>query len=326
MKDHSLDNRRYVIAGVATLIVVIYILRLFMLQITSDDYKKSADSNAFLKKIEYPSRGVITDRNGKLMVYNQPAYDIMVVMNEAKDHLDTMEFCNALNITREEFNRRMETIKDRNKNPGYSRFTQQLFLSQLSDHDFSVFQEKMFRFPGIYVQRRSIRQYQYALAAHVLGDVAEVSTADIEEDDYYQPGDYIGKLGVERSYEKQLRGVKGMQILLRDAHGRVQGRYQNGKFDVRPVAGKNLTLSLDVELQKLGERLMEGKIGSIVAIDPATGEVLCMVSSPSYDPRMMVGRQRSKSHAMLSQDVWKPLYHRGIMGMYPPGSTFKTTQ
>ena len=165
----------------------------------------------------------------------------------------------------------METIKDRNKNPGYSRFTQQLFLSQLSDHDFSVFQEKMFRFPGIYVQRRSIRQYQYALAAHVLGDVAEVSTADIEEDDYYQPGDYIGKLGVERSYEKQLRGVKGMQILLRDAHGRVQGRYQNGKFDVRPVAGKNLTLSLDVELQKLGERLMEGKIGSIVAIDPATG-------------------------------------------------------
>ena len=326
MKDHSLDNRRYVIAGVATLIVVIYILRLFMLQITSDDYKKSADSNAFLKKIEYPSRGVITDRNGKLMVYNQPAYDIMVVMNEAKDHLDTMEFCNALNITREEFNRRMETIKDRNKNPGYSRFTQQLFLSQLSDHDFSVFQEKMFRFPGIYVQRRSIRQYQYALAAHVLGDVAEVSTADIEEDDYYQPGDYIGKLGVERSYEKQLRGVKGMQILLRDAHGRVQGRYQNGKFDVRPVAGKNLTLSLDVELQKLGERLMEGKISSIVAIDPATGEVLCMVSSPSYDPRMMVGRQRSKSHAMLSQDVWKPLYNRGIMGMYPPGSTFKTTQ
>ena len=326
MKDHSLDNRRFVIAGVATVIVVIYILRLFQLQITSDDYKKSADSNAFLKKIEYPSRGVITDRNGKLMVYNQPAYDIMVVMNEAKDHLDTLEFCNALNITREEFDHRMETIKDRSKNPGYSRFTQQLFMSQLSDHDFSVFQEKMFRFPGFYVQRRSIRQYQYALAAHVLGDVAEVSTADIEEDDYYQPGDYIGKLGVERSYEKQLRGVKGMQILLRDAHGRVQGRYQNGKFDVRPVAGKNLTLSIDVELQKLGERLMEGKIGSIVAIDPATGEVLCMVSSPSYDPRLMVGRQRSKSHAQLSQNVWKPLYNRGIMGMYPPGSTFKTTQ
>ena len=324
MKDYSLDYRHYVIGGVALLIVVVYIIRLFMLQITSDDYKKSADSNAFLKKIEYPSRGGIYDRHGKLLVYNQPAYDIMVVMNEAKDHLDTLDFCEALNITREDFDHRMETIKDRSKNPGY--FTEQLFMSQLSEADFSVFQEKMFRFPGFYIQRRSIRQYRYPFAAHVLGDVAEVSPADIEEDDYYQPGDYIGKLGVERSYEKQLRGEKGMQILLRDAHGRVQGRYQNGRFDRRAVAGKNLTLGLDADLQALGERLMEGKIGSIVAIEPKTGEVLCMVSSPSYDPRMMVGRQRSKSHRLLSQNVWKPLLNRSIMGQYPPGSTFKTTQ
>ena len=326
MKDYSLDYRRFVIGGVALAIVIIYIIRLFTLQITSDDYKKSADSNAFLKKIEYPSRGGIYDRNGKLLVYNQPAYDIMVVMNEAKDHLDTLDLCEALNITREDFDHRMETIKDRSKNPGYSRFTQQLFVSQLSEADFSVFQEKMFRFPGFYIQRRSIRQYRYPFAAHVLGDVAEVSPADIEEDDYYQPGDYIGKLGVERSYEKQLRGEKGMQILLRDAHGRVQGRYQNGRFDRRAVAGKNLTLGLDADLQALGERLMEGKIGSIVAIEPKTGEVLCMVSSPSYDPRMMVGRQRSKSHRLLSQNVWKPLLNRSIMGQYPPGSTFKTTQ
>ena len=326
MKDYNLDKRRLVIAGVAITIVAVYIVRLFMLQITSDDYKKSADSNAFLKKIEYPSRGVISDRNGKLLVYNQPAYDIMVVMNEAKDRLDTLDFCQSLNITKEEFDHRMETIKDRGKNPGYSRFTQQIFMSQLSDKDFSVFQEKMFRFPGFYVQKRSIRQYQQSIAAHVLGDVAEVSPADIEEDDYYQPGDYIGKLGVERSYEKELRGEKGMQILLRDAHGRVQGHYQNGKFDRRPVPGKNLTLSIDAELQALGERLMEGKIGSIVAIEPSTGEVLCMVSSPSYDPRMMVGRQRSKSHLLLSHNVWKPLLNRSIMGMYPPGSTFKTTQ
>jgi penicillin-binding protein 2 len=326
MKDHSLDYRRFVIGGVALLIVVIYIIRLFMLQITSDDYKKSADSNAFLKKIEYPSRGGIYDRHGKLLVYNQPAYDIMVVMNEAKNHLDTLELCEVLNITREDFDHRMETIKDRSKNPGYSRFTQQLFMSQLSETDFSVFQEKMFRFPGFYAQRRSIRQYRYPFAAHVLGDVAEVSPADIEQDEYYQPGDYIGKLGVERSYEQQLRGEKGMQILLRDAHGRVQGRYQNGRFDRRAVAGKNLTLGLDADLQALGERLMEGKIGSIVAIEPKTGEVLCMVSSPSYDPRMMVGRQRSKSHRLLSQNVWKPLLNRSIMGQYPPGSTFKTTQ
>jgi len=326
IKDHELDYRRYVIGGVAALIIAVYIIRLFTLQITSDDYKKSADSNAFLKKIEFPSRGIITDRNGKLLVFNQPAYDIMVVMNEAKGRLDTLDFCKTLNITREEFDRRMATIKDRNKNPGYSRFTQQLFMSQLAEEDFSVFQEKMFQYPGFYIQRRSIRQYQYPFAAHVLGDIGEVSTADIEEDDYYQPGDYIGKLGVERSYERQLRGQKGMQILLRDAHGRVQGRYQQGKFDRKPVAGKNLTLGLDADLQALGERLMEGKIGSIVAIEPQTGEILCMVSSPSYDPRMMVGRQRSKSHHALSQNVWKPLLNRSIMGQYPPGSTFKTTQ
>ena len=326
MKNYGLENRRFVIGGVAIFIVTVYIIRLFTLQLMSDDYKKNADSNAFLKKIAYPSRGVIKDRNGKLLVYNQPSYDIMVVMNEAKNHLDTLEFCEALGITREEFDERMETIKDRSKNPGYSRFTEQMFRSQLSDHDFSVLQEKMYRFPGFYVQKRSIRQYEYPYAAHVLGDVAEVSPSDIEEDDYYQSGDYIGKLGVERYYEKYLRGQKGVQILLRDAHGRIQGSYKNGELDRPPVPGKNLTLGIDLDLQALGERLLEGKIGSIVALEPKTGEVLCMVSSPSYDPRMMVGRQRSKSHRELSLDPWKPLLNRSIMGQYPPGSTFKTTQ
>ncbi len=326
MKDFELDKRRLVIGGVAIFIVTVYLIRLFTLQLLSDDYKKNADSNAFLKKIEYPSRGAIMDRHGRLLVYNQPAYDIMVVMNEEKGRLDTMEFCNALGITKEYFIKRMNDIKDRNKNPGYSRFTEQVFMSQLSDKEFSVFQEKIFRFPGFYVQKRSIRQYQYPYAAHVLGDVAEVSKSDVENSDYYQPGDYIGKLGIERSYEEQLRGEKGVQILLRDAHGRVQGNYQDGKFDRRPVAGKNLTLSIDIKLQELGERLLEGKIGSIVAIEPSTGEVLCMVSSPTYDPRIMVGRQRGKNHLALSRDVWKPLLNRAIMGQYPPGSTFKTTQ
>ena len=326
MKNYGLEYRRFVIAGVATFIVIVYIIRLFTLQLMSDDYKKNADSNAFLKKIAYPSRGVIKDRHGKLLVYNQPSYDIMVVINEAKNHLDTLEFCEALGITREEFDERMEAIKDRSKNPGYSRFTEQMFRSQLSDHDFSVLQEKMYRFPGFYVQKRSIRQYEYPYAAHVLGDVAEVSPSDIEEDDYYQSGDYIGKLGVERYYEKYLRGEKGVQILLRDAHGRIQGSYKDGELDRPPVPGKNLTLGIDIDLQALGERLLEGKIGSIVAIEPKTGEVLCMVSSPTYDPRMMVGRQRSKSHIELSRNSWKPLLNRSIMGQYPPGSTFKTTQ
>ena len=324
--NHNLEYRKYVIGGIALVIVIVYTIRLFVLQIMSDDYRKSADSNAFLKKIEYPSRGVISDRNGELLVYNQPAYDIMVVMNEAKDRLDTLEFCQALGISKSYFIKRMNDIKDRSKNPGYSRFTQQLFMAQLSNQDFSVFREKLFRFPGFYIQQRSIRQYQYPYAAHVLGDVAEVSESDIENDDYYQAGDFIGKLGIERYYEKQLRGEKGVQILLRDAHGRIKGKYQDGKYDSRPVAGKDLTLSIDIKLQALGERLLEGKIGSIVAIEPATGEVLCMVSSPTYDPRLMVGRQRGKNHRMLSANVWKPLLNRSIMGQYPPGSTFKTSQ
>ena len=326
MKDYELENRRVVIGGVAVFIVVLYIIRLFVLQVMSDDYKKNADSNAFLKKIEYPSRGAIYDRHGKIMVYNQPAYDIMVVMNEESGRLDTTEFCNSLGITKEFFIQRMKDIKDRSKNPGYSRFTQQMFINQLSDKEFSLFQEKIFRFPGFYVQKRSIRQYQYGYAPHILGDVGEVSPADIEEDDYYQPGDYIGKLGVEKYYEKQLRGVKCVQILLRDAHGRIQGSYQNGKFDHRPVPGKDLTLGLEVKLQALGERLMQGKIGAIVAIEPSTGEVLCMVSSPSYDPRVLVGRQRSRNTVSLTRNVWKPLLNRAIMGQYPPGSTFKTSQ
>ena len=326
MKSYNLENRRFVIGGVALAIVLVYIIRLFTIQLLSDDFKKNADSNAFLKKIDYPSRGAIYDRNGKLMVYNQPSYDIMVVMNEAKGHIDTLELCNALGISKEYFVKRMDDIKDRSKNPGYSRFTEQLFMTQLSDREFSVFREKMFRFPGFYVQKRSIRQYTYPYAAHVLGDIGEVSVSDIEEDNYYQPGDYIGKLGVEKYYEKELRGEKGVQIMLRDAHGRIQGSYHNGKFDRRPVAGRDLTLSIDVKLQALGERMLQGKIGSIVAIEPATGEVLAMVSSPTYDPRNLVGRQRSKAHMALSRNVWKPLLNRSIMGQYPPGSTFKTTQ
>jgi len=323
--DYSLSRRKYVLGAAAVLIVAIYILRLFFLQLTSDDYKARADSNAFMRRIQFPARGAITDRNGKLLVYNQPAYDIMVVMQEQVG-VDTLDLCESLGIDTAWYQRRMSEIKDRNRNPGYSRYTQQLFMSQLSVAEFSNFQEKLFRFPGFYIQKRSIRQYAYPNAAHILGDVGEVSPADIEADNYYRSGDYIGTQGIERSYEKQLRGIKGSEILLRDVHGRIKGRYQDGRFDVQPVPGKNLTLSIDIELQKLGERLMQGKLGSIVAIEPATGEILCMVTSPTYDPRTMVGRQRGKRHKELSMDPMKPLINRAIGGTYPPGSTFKTSQ
>ena len=326
MKNFDFEKRRLVLSGVAVAIITVYLIRLFALQIASDDYRKRADSNAFLKKIEFPSRGIITDRKGKLLVYNQPAYDIMVVMNEEKGRLDTLEFCKALNITKEFFVQRMADIKDRTKNPGYSRFTQRLFISQLSDKEFSSFQEKLYRFPGFYIQKRSIRQYHRTIAGHVLGDVAEVSQSDVEEDEYYQPGDYIGKMGIEREYEKSLRGQKGVQILLRDAHGRIKGRYKEGQYDQKPKAGKDLQLGIDADLQALGERLMEGKLGAIVAIEPKTGQILAMVSSPTFDPREMIGKMRGKNQQRMTLDPAKPLLNRAIMGQYPPGSTFKTSQ
>ena len=323
--NYELEKRKYVIGGTAVVIIIVYLIRLFTLQLLSEDFKISADSNAFLKRIQYPARGAISDRNGKLLVYNQPAYDVMVIMKEQQG-VDTLDLCESLDIAREWYERRMEEIKDYRRNPGYSPYTQQLFMSQLSTEEFGRFQEKLFRFPGFYIQKRSIRQYNYPNAAHLLGDVGEVGPKDIEDDSYYRSGDYIGKLGVERSYETMLRGEKGMEILLRDVRGRIKGRYQNGKFDVAPIPGRNLTMSIDIELQALGERLMKGKLGSIVAIEPSTGEVLCMVSSPTYDPRIMTGRQRGKSQKMLANDPHKPLLNRGIMGQYPPGSTFKTSQ
>ena len=325
MRNYSLEKRKFVIGGAAICIVLLFIFRLFSLQIMSDDYKRNADSNAFLNKIKYPSRGVIYDRNDSLLVYNQPAYDIAIIMKEI-ENLDTLDLCQTLNITRAYFDKRMQDIKNRKLNPGYSRYTHQQFLTQLSGEEFAIFQEKLFRFPGFYIQRRTIRQYNCDVGAHVFGDIAEVSKRDIEEDDYYIRGDYIGKQGIERSYEKQLRGEKGVEVLLRDVHGRIQGRYMDGAKDRSSIPGKNLKLGIDIELQALGERLLQDKIGSIVAIEPATGEILCMVSAPSFDPHLMSGRQRGQNHLDLSRNAWKPLLNRGIMGTYPPGSTFKTSQ
>ncbi|MBQ0020190.1 MAG: penicillin-binding protein 2 [Bacteroidales bacterium] len=325
-KDFHLEKRKYVLGGVAFVVILIYILRLFSLQYMNEDYKKNADSNALLKRIQYPARGAISDRNGKLLVYNQPSYDIMIVMNEAVGIVDSVDLCSSLGITMDWYHKRLDEIRDKKKNPGYSRYTQQIFMSQLSAEEFSSFQEKLFRFPGFYIQKRSIRQYGCEQAAHILGDVGEVNPDDLERDSFYQSGDYIGKQGVERTYEEKLRGVKGTEILLRDARGRIKGSYMGGKLDQAPIPGKNLTLSIDMELQDLGERLMKGKLGSIVAIEPSTGEVLCLVSSPSYDPHLMTGRQRGKNSVELSKDPMKPLMNRSIAGRYPPGSTFKTSQ
>lgn len=319
------QSRHFVLCGIAVLIVAIYVCRLGYLQLGSHDYAESARHNAFFNNVIFPSRGLIYDRNGELLVYNQAAYDVMVVMGELSN-LDTLDFCNTLGMTRHQFDNRMSQIKDRRKNPGYSTFSQQLFKSQISQEKYSRLQEKLFNFKGFYVRKRNVRQYTYGIAGHVLGDVAEVSPNDIDNDEYYSPGDYIGKQGVERSYEKYLRGEKGVEVLLRDARGRLLGHYQNGELDVTPKPGKDLTLCIDRELQAYGEKIMAGKRGSIVAIEPSTGEILCCVSAPSYDPREMSSNGRGMRIVKMSHDPQRPLLNRSVGGAYPPGSTFKPAQ
>ena len=325
MRDNSYKSRRYILSGAVLLVFFVYVSQLFSLQIKSNDYKSKADSNAFYKKTLYPSRGQMYDRNGKLLVYNKPAYDITFVPREIKE-VDTLMLCNTLGITLEEFEKRMERVRNRKYNPGYSPYTEQVFMTQIPIEDFAVFQEKNFLFKGFYVRKRYIRQYSYPVAGVLFGDVGEVSQKHLDRDAYYQQGDYIGTQGLEASYEKQLRGIKGTEVLLRDAHGRIQGKYNDGTFDTIAIRGKNLTLSLDIELQVLGERLMRGKRGAIVAIEPETGEILCLVSAPSYDPALLTGRDRGSNHKKLSSDKSKPLLNRAVLGTYPPGSTFKTSQ
>ena len=321
-KDYSLEKRKFVIGGIIVAIVIIYVIKLFELQVSDSKYKDYADSNAFLRKTIYPSRGLMYDRKGKLVVFNQPAYDLVFIPKDVQP-FDTIDFCNTLQITREEFDVRMRDVR---KNPSYSKYTQQNFITHLSSQDYGRLQEKLYRYPGFYIQKRILRQYNYNVAANLLGNIREVNNTDLKKDEYYRRGDYTGDLGIEKSYEKYLRGEKGLEILIRDVVGKIKGRYMNGEYDVQPVAGKDLKLSIDIELQKYGEQLMKNKIGAIVAIEPSTGEVLALVSSPTYDPNLLVGRVRGKNYQALKNDNTLPLYDRSIMAAYPPGSTFKPTQ
>jgi len=326
VKQGNLDSekrKRYIIILIC-LLVFIFILQLFKLQIIDKDYKQWADSNAFYNKKIYPSRGVMYDRNGQLLVYNQPAYDVMVVFRETKE-MDTLAFCRAVNITVEEFYQKLADVKNKKRNPGYSSYTPQPFITQLGNKEYGILQESLYKFPGFYIQNRTVREYNYKYAAHVLGYIAEVDKQNLEDDDYYVRSDYIGKTGIEKSYETYLRGTKGVEVLLRDAHGRIKGKYENGIHDQDPVAGKDLTLSIDIDLQGYGEELMRNKLGAIVAIEPKTGEILCMVSSPTYDPSSLVGRQFSENFGELTKNPYKSLNNRALLGSMP-GSTFKPVQ
>lgn len=324
-KDYDLEKRKYVIAGFIIVIVVVYVIRLFSLQLTGDKYKINAESNAFLKRTIYPARGLVYDRNGELVVFNQSAYDLMLIPKDV-EHLDTLALCKILNITPEELRQKWAEMKDTHKNPGYSAYTAQKLISHLTPQDYGRLQEKLYLFPGFYVQKRTIREYARHAGANILGNIREVSATDLERDSYYRSGDYTGDLGIEKSYENYLRGVKGEEILMKDALGRVKGKYEDGKYDRSPQSGRNLTLSIDIDLQEYGEKLMQGKLGAIVAIEPETGEILALVTSPSYDPSLLVGRERGKNYANLVKDPLKPLFDRPLQAAYPPGSTFKPTQ
>jgi len=277
----------------------------------------SADNNVLRYVTQYPARGLIYDRNKKLIVYNQAAYDLMVVPAQVTK-IDTSEFCTLLGINRVSFRERMSEAVS------YSRRAPSVFVKQISAESYARLQEKMFMFPGFYVQPRTLRKYSKPIAAHLLGYVSEVDEALIKKEPYYKSGDYIGKLGIEEAYENELRGQRGVKIYLVDVYSRIKGSYAEGRMDTVAVQGEDIISTMDMDLQEYGEYLMRNKTGSIVALEPETGEVLALVSSPNYDPGLLVGRIRSENFARLSADtILKPLFNRALQAKYPPGSTFK---
>ena len=314
IKNYS--ARRNVILGIFITIGLIFLIKLFYLQIVDSSYKLSSQNNVLRYVTQYPARGMVYDRNGALLVYNEAAYDLMVIPGQVVD-LDTLELAGLLGISRDQFRERM--IKARR----HSRFRPSVFLEQVAREDYNVIIEKMYRFEGFYFQPRTLRKYPRPIAAHILGDIGEVNQADIDRNPYYRSGDYIGKSGIEKFYEEELRGRKGLKVIMVDVYNREKGSFQEGIYDTMPQNGKSLTLGIDGDLQEYGEKLMQGKTGSIVAIDPISGEILALVTSPSYDPNLLVGRIRGNNYNKLMNDSLKPLINRAIAGTYPPGSTFK---
>lgn len=311
--------RKILLPAIIIAATVLIVARLFYLQILDDSYIKKSENNAIKIKYEYPERGYIYDRNGRLLVANQPSYDIMVTPNEMpREGSDTLEICTLLNISREYFIERVEKAKV------YSPRLPSVFLPQLNKKEFAAFQEKIRRFKGFDIVKRSLRDYQVSVGANVFGYIQQVNDAIIQKDPYYKSGDLIGKQGVEEMYEEVLRGTKGVKYIQRDRFNREIGSFKDGIYDTIAVQGEDITLTLDIELQKYGEALMFQKRGGIVALEPKTGEILALVTAPSYDPAILVGRQRSANYTKMYNDtIAMPLFDRGLLAEYPPGSPFK---
>lgn len=311
------ENRPYIIGGFFSVIIIIFIVRLFSIQVVDDSFKTSSENNVIRKETDHPRRGLIYDRNNELIVYNEAAYDLMITPNQASS-IDTNLICSLLSIDTLALEKRLEKAKS------YSMYKSSVFMKQISVETYTKLQENMFLMPGFYVQARTLRKYPYSTASHLLGYVGEVNQQIIKKNPYYKEGDYIGVSGIEKAYEDKLKGIKGEKLLLKDVHNNIKGSFKNGKFDTKSIPGKNLTSSIDIFLQNYGEQLMKNKRGSVVAIEPSTGEILCLVSAPNYDPNTLVGRKRSENYTVLNNDsINKPLFNRAALAQYPPGSTFK---
>lgn len=316
MRNNLYQNRKLVIGGIFCTILLIYVIKLFSIQVMDSSYKMSAESNVFRKVVDYPARGLVFDRNGKLLVYNESSYDLLCTPNRVSE-FDTADLCEILGTSIEYFKKEFQKAEK------FAKYKESVVFKQITKLRYSHLQEKMYKFPGFDVQKRTARKYEYPAAAHVLGYVREADTALINRDPYYKPGDYVGVAGIEKSYEPELRGRKGLKIYVVDVKNRIQGKYQDGKYDTAAVVGNNVTSTLDIDLQMYGEKLMQNKVGAIVAIEPKTGEILALVSVPGYDPNLLVGSDMAINYPKLLLDKFKPMYNRALMAMYPPGSTFK---
>ena len=311
------ENRTYIIGGFFGLVILIFIIRLFSIQVIDDSFKTSSENNVIRKQTDYPRRGLIYDRNKELIVYNEAAYDLMITPKQAT-FLDTALICSLLEIDTLNLMKRIEKARN------YSIYKASVLMKQISVETYTKLQENMFLMPGFFVQTRTLRKYPYSTASHLLGYVGEVNQRIVKSNPYYKEGDYIGVSGIEKAYEDKLRGQKGVKLLLKDVHNNIKGSFNDGKFDIKSKPGKDLQSSIDIFLQNYGESLMKNKRGSIVAIEPSTGEILCLVSSPNYDPNILVGRKRSENYLILNKDtINKPLFNRASLAQYPPGSTFK---
>jgi penicillin-binding protein 2 len=314
---NQFTDRRYVFAVAIILVGLVFIIRLFQIQVLDKSYEQYALSNAQSVRVIYPARGLIYDRNGEILVFNQAAYDI-IVTPRLLEPFDTTELSQILEITRESVKERLESAW------AYSSRVPSIFMKQVNYEHAALFQEKMFQYPGFYVQTRTLRQYTRPIASHALGYVGEVDQQILDNESYYQLGDYIGVSGVEKAYESELRGQKGKNIFLKDVHNQTIESYQGGRLDVQVEVGTNITVTLDADLQEYGEKLMSPYVGSIVALEPSTGEVLALVSAPNYSPELLVGRNLGIQFGKLALDTLNPLFNRALMAQYPPGSTFKT--